>query len=315
MKYTHLTESERYHINLLYRDEFSISYIARSLGRSKSTISRDIKRNSGQRGYRHKQAQSKARLRRSIIPKQKLTPFAWHYIEHLLIHEQWSPEQIHGRLTALGWSGVPAPEHIYRYIYTHKTRLVKYLRGRKVYRKRYASGQQKRGKIPNRRDIDERPTIIETRERLGDFEGDTVIGKAHQGALLTLVERRSKFLIASPLQTKSAANTAQACAEALKHARAHSITFDNGLEFAKHAHISQQLRIDIYFAKPYHSWERGQNENTNGLLRQYFPKSTNLKHVTQEQVQYAVNQINNRPRKTLNWKTPTEVWSESIIRL
>lgn len=313
--YTHLTASERYHINLLTRDGFGPTYIARSLGRDKGTVSREIKRNSGQRGYRHKQAQIKAQERRAAIPKQQLNEFAWGYVEHLLAQEQWSPEQIHYGLTARGWADVPSAEHIYRHIYTHKTRLVKHLRGRKSYRKRYASGQQKRGKIPNRRDIDERPAIIETRERLGDMEGDTIIGKAHQGALLTVVERRSRYLFAAPLQAKTAASTAHACVEALQHARAHSITFDNGLEFAKHEHISQKLNVDIYFAKPYHSWERGQNENTNGLLRQYFPKSTNLKNVTNEQVQYAVKRLNNRPRKVLNWKTPADVWAQVNLRL
>jgi IS30 family transposase len=311
-KQSHLTAEERYTISALHRNKIGNNEIARQLGRDKGTISRELKRNKGLRGYRPKQAQAKATERRQILNKEKINWFGWGYVEYLLTEQQWSPEQINGRLTFLGWEDVPSVEHIYRHIYINLKAggtLVKSLRGRRKYRKRYASGHECRGKIPNRRDIEERDPVIETRTRLGDFEGDTVMGVKHQGAIVTLVDRKSRFLQACPLPNKSALGVSLACIALLRNKRPESITFDNGTEFSKHGLISYATKADIFFAKPYRSWERGTNENTNGLLRQYFPKKTPLNSVTDAQVQHAVSQLNQRPRKILGWKTPSEIWA------
>jgi transposase, IS30 family len=311
-KKSHLTAEERCIISALHRNEIGNNEIARQLNRDKGTISREINRNRGLRGYRTKQAQTKAIDRRSRVNKKKITVFGWCYIEYLLTVHKWSPEQIKGRLTHLGWEYVPSAGHIYRHIDINTKAggtLRDNLRGRRKYRRRYASGLENRGKIPNRRDIEERDPVIETRTRLGDFEGDTVMGAKHQGAIVTLVDRKSRFLQASPLPNKSSLGVSLACVGLLRDKRTESITFDNGTEFSKHALISCATRADIFFAKPYSSWQRGTNENTNGLLRQYFPKKMPLNAVTDEQVQYAVNQLNQRPRKILGWQTPSEVWS------
>lgn len=311
-KQSHLTAEERYTISALHRNKIGNNEIARQLGRDKGTISRELNRNEGLRGYRAKQAHTKACERRKKINKKEIGEFGWRYVEHLLTVYKWSPEQINGRLTYLGWDGVPSIEHIYRHVYLNLKAggtLRDSLRGRRKYRKRYASGLECRGKISNRRDIEERDSVIETRTRLGDFEGDTVMGVKHQGAIVTLVDRKSRFLQASPLPNKSALGVSLACIALLRDKRPESITFDNGTEFSKHGLISYATRADVFFAKPYRSWERGTNENTNGLLRQYFPKKTPLNAVTDAQVQHAVNQLNQRPRKILGWQTPCEVWA------
>ncbi|MEN9984313.1 MAG: hypothetical protein RI918_2282 [Pseudomonadota bacterium] len=312
-KYTHLSAEDRYQISALSRTAIGINEIARRLGRSGSSISRELDRNKGLRGYRPKQAHEKALVRRSAVDKQLITAFGWAYVEHLLRAEKWSPEQIHGRLTHLGWQDAPSPEHMYRHVYADLKaggNLRDCLRGRKKYRKRYRSGQECRGRMPNRRDIDERDPVIEKRERVGDFEGDTVMGAKHQGAIVTLVDRKSLLLQAKALPSKAAAGVAEACISLLAKKPVHTITFDNGTEFSQHEYMASSMRTDIYFAKPYSSWQRGRNENTNGLLRQYFPKKMPLHEVQDEAVQKAVAQLNSRPRKTLGWKTPDEVWAD-----
>lgn len=311
--YSHLTAEERNLISALKSNGVTRTAIAQQLKRSPSTISREIKRNSGQRGYRPKQAQQKAQSRRSQIDKQCISALGWLYVEHLLTEHQWSPAQIHGRLSHLGWDDVPSIEHIYRHIYTDLKAggtLCASLRGRRKYRKRYGSGRECRGRIPNRRDITERDPVIDARTRCGDFEGDTIMGAKHQGAIVTLVDRKSLLLQAAPLPNKSAAGVAQTCIALLGDKQPQSITFDNGTEFSQHERIAEHTRADVYFAKPYCSWQRARNENTNGLLRQYFPKSMPLHEVLYEQVQAAVKQLNQRPRKSLGWKTPLEVWAE-----
>lgn len=311
-KYTHLTAEERYLIYALKSNGVGINEIARQLGRAKSSISRELQRNKGLRGYRPKQANSTAIQRRSAIDKSLIRPFGWAYVEHLLTMEKWSPEQIHGRLTHLGWQGVPSPEHIYRHLYANLKAggdLCESLRGRRKYRKRYGSGRECRGRIPQRRDITERDPVIDARTRIGDFEGDTIMGAKHQGAIVTLVDRKSLFLQARALPNKTAAGVAHACISLLSDKGAHSITFDNGTEFSLHAHIAANTKADIYFAKPYCSWQRARNENTNGLLRQYFPKKMPLHALDDALVEQAVAQLNRRPRKTLGWKTPNESWA------
>lgn len=186
----------------------------------------------------------------------------------------------------------------------------------KKYRKRYGS-YDSRGQIKNRVSIDDRPQIVDDKERIGDWEGDTVIGKGRKSALLTLVERKTLYTMIFRLTGKQAALVAQTAVSGMKELAEtiHTITLDNGLEFAHHEQISVGLKTDIYFAHPYSSWERGINENTNGLIRQYFPKGTDFNQVTDEQVQHVMDRLNNRPRKTRGYKTPKELFMGQRVEL
>lgn len=308
--YTHLTQGQRYQISALLQVKTSISEIARTIGCHKSTISREIKRNRGGRGYRPKQANQLAKERK-VTNSVKITSFGWAYIEYLL-GQHYSPEQITGRLRLLKWQDVPSHETIYTYIYKDKRsggNLHKALRSQKTYRKRGLQGQDRRGSITGRVDITCRPSIIEERSRIGDYEGDTVVGKGHQGVLVTLVDRVTRETRIKALQNRKAKAVTQACLSMLKDEMPKSITFDNGKEFADHATMATGLDTDIYFAQPYHSWERGTNENTNGLIRQFLPKSMRLDNLSDELVKSIENSLNNRPRKVLGFRTPLEVKS------
>lgn len=314
MSYHHLSLTERHYIELERKAGKSMNQIGEALGRSQSSISRELKRNTGQRGYRHQQANRLAAERHAHKPKaMKLTAACKALIRHYL-EQDWSPEQIAGRLKQ---EGIVSLHHetIYQYILADQQaggQLYQRLRHQnKTYRKRYGSPRNRSG-IPNRVDIDERPETANQRERLGDWEADTIIGKQHKGAIVTLDERLSKLRLAAPLPGKKAGPVKQAIIACLQPFKAyvHTITYDNGKEFAQHEAVAETLECDHYFAKPYHSWERGQNENANGLLRQYFPKAMNLLEATQQQVLEAVHKLNTRPRKCLGFRTPVEVFME-----
>ena len=182
----------------------------------------------------------------------------------------------------------------------------------KTYRKRYGSAHNRTG-IPNRVGIEERPAVVNNRERVGDWEADTIIGKNHKGAIVTLDERKTKLRVAVPLPGKKAKAVKQAMVSSLKPLKkfVKTITYDNGKEFVEHEAVARALSCDSYFAAPYHSWERGQNENANGLLRQYFPKAMELNKVSEHEVIIAVDKLNSRPRKCLGYKTPYEAFKES----
>lgn len=310
--YTHLDQEQRYQISSLLKAGYQQNVIAAEVGVHKSTISREIKRNQGQRGYRPKQANAFAIERgKGSENATRIEASEWLLVKSCL-QEKLSPEQISGRLKLSGKLYI-SHESIYRYVYRDKNEggnLVQCLRGKKQYRKRYASGHERRGALKNRTSIDDRPKIVETKERIGDWEGDTVIGKNHKGTIVTLVDRHSRYALAAPLVSKHAAGVTQAIKTLLQphKDRCHTITFDNGKEFAEHELIATHLEAKVYFAHPYHSWERGVNENTNGLLRQYFPKGTDLRNVSVDEVSFALNQLNHRPRKCLHYKTPYEVF-------
>jgi IS30 family transposase len=242
----------------------------------------------------------------------QITLFGFKFIDHL-IRKDWSPEQINGRMKLKGWDDVPCVERIYQYIYQDKAKggdLYKHLRCQKKRRKRYASGQQRRGQIVDRRDIDERPAVVDQRSRFGDFEGDTVVGNKHKGVMLTVADRKTRLCIIRSHCNRKAPLIALSSIEALKNHHVETITYDNGKEFAKHQDVADALNADVYFAKPYASWQRGTNENMNGLIRQYLPKSVRLDEVTIEQTQYIEERLNNRPRKILGYQTPLEVLSK-----
>ena len=315
MSYQHLSLEERYYIEIALKEGTSINQTAKALGRPQGTISKEIQRNKGKRGYRHKQAHESSLMRcLEKVKATKLTPEICAKIKKYLVKEQWSPEQMSGR-----WKRQENIEihhkTIYRYIYEDKAKggnLHTYLRhDGKTYRKRN-HGLGKHIGIPDRVDIDERPEVANNRERLGDWEADTIIGKNHKGAVVTLDERVSKLRLAYPLARKKALSVKGAIVRLLSplNAWTKTITFDNGREFTEHMKVASALACKTYFAKPYHSWERGQNENANGLLRQYFPKAMELHNIAVNKVVEAIDKLNSRPRKCLDWKTPYEVFYE-----
>ena len=192
------------------------------------------------------------------------------------------------------------------------------LRCQKKRRKRYGS-YDRRGKLKNRVSIDERPAIVDTRQRLGDWEVDTIIGKGHRHAIVSLTERKSRLALLRKVERKTAQVVADAVIELLKSLpiRTHTITADNGKEFADHERIARDLRADVYFAHPYASWERATNENMNGLIRQYFPKKRNFATITEQEIEFVMERLNNRPRKCLGFKSPNQVFfnHSSVVAL
>ena len=314
MNAKHLNLAERYYIEIEHRKGTSQNQIGKSLNRSQGTISRELKRNTRLKGYRHKQAMNSTQERhKSKAKKVKLSEDIQRRIDHY-IEQDWSPEQIAGRFKKKNIISLHH-ETIYQHIYRDKEEggdLYTHLRCQgKRYRKRATTTRNLIG-IPNRVDIEERPEIANKRKRVGDWEADTIVGKKHQGAILTLDERKSKLRLAYPLLGRKAVYAKGAAILLLSRIKefVQTITFDNGREFTQHEKIAKALGCDTYFAKPYHSWERGQNENANGLLRQYFPKGTSLIGITVRQVLTAVDRLNNRPRKCLKYQTPYEVFKK-----
>ena len=307
--YTRLTEDERYQIYEGLVHGVSHRTIAKQLGRSHSSISREAVRNKGLRGYRPQQAQRLALQRQASKPKHiKLTPQMQDVIAKN-IQKDWSPEQVQGRLRSEGLP-IVCFTTIYSFIKQDKAAggdLYKHLRHRKPYKKRTGKAET-RGQIIGRISIDERPSIVNEKTRIGDWEADTVIGKGHQGVLVTLAERCSKRTLIASVPNKRADVVRDAIITLLRSERVHTITFDNGKEFAYHSEIKVALNSDNYFAHPYHSWERGLNENHNGLIRQYLPKGMKLNNISYEHIAAIQEKLNNRPRKTLGYKTPNEVY-------
>lgn len=316
--YHHVTREQRSQIYVLKAIPTPQNKIAEMIGVSPSSVCRELKRNTGQRGYRFKQADDMSRKRRSTISKipKKMNSELIALIEEKLDLD-WSPEQISGRLKRE--ECFISHESIYRHIREDKKcggDLYKKLRRKgKKYNKR-VSGKAGRGCIPNRVDIENRPAVVEEKSRIGDWEGDTIIGAEHQGAILSYVDRSSKFTILSKVANKTAELVLHASVEQFQ---AHglpvlTITYDNGKEFSHHEKIAQALNTQCYFAKPYHSWERGLNEHTNGLVRQYLPKKTSFKDVTHEQLQSIADKLNHRPRKCLNYLTPFEFLHRALSK-
>ena len=310
MNYTQLTREQRYQIYALIKGTHNQSQIAAIIGCHKSTISRELRRNCGAHGYYPNQAQQQARRRQGHSHGPRIPAATWRQVE-LLLGQQWSPEQINGRLQLEGRRTV-SPERIYLYIYADKRRggsLHRHLRSQKKQRKRYG-GYLRRGQIPNRTGIEQRPAIVASKRRFGDWEADTIIGARHQGAILSLVERKSKLTRLHKLASKAATEVKQTSIALLAPLveRVHTITVDNGKEFVQHEEITAALKAPIYFAHPHAAWERGLNENTNGLIRQYFPKKYDFARITNADVQLVAELLNNRPRKTLGYRTPNEVF-------
>lgn len=307
--YTHLTQEQRYQISALLKEKTPLTRIAQIVGVHKSTISRELRRNQGAHRYFAAQAQRLALDRRKDKAPARISKETWALVEDKL-RQKWSPEQIAGWLKAAGRPCV-SHERIYHHVSQDRERsgsLYSHLRHGTKRRSRY--GSYKRGSpIPNRVGIEERPAIVERRERLGDWEADTVIGKGRP-VLVTLVERRSRLLRVARVARRGSQEVEAAVLALLAPLaeRVHTITADNGSEFARHASISSSLEASFFFARPYASWQRGLNENTNGLIRQYFPKRFDFSQATDEDIKAVMDKLNNRPRKALGFKTPNEVF-------
>lgn len=315
--YQQLTYEQRCQIHALKASGDSNRSIARKLGVNSRTIDREIRRNSGQRGYRFKQAEAKAQQRRHQKTGRplKMTPELIALIEEKLTQYQWSPEQIAGWLKREHGRQIISHERIYQHIWADKKAggtLYTHLRRRaKKYMKRI-NGKTTRGQIIGRVGIENRPPIVETRSRTGDWEADTIVGKGHQGAIVSLVERKTRYTKLIKVERATAEAVQLAITTALLAFVVHSITFDNGKEFALHLLIAATLNTETFFARPYHSWERGTNENTNGLVRQYIPKKTDFATVSHEDVAKIEHLLNTRPRKCLGYNTPQRAYNQSL---
>ena len=307
--YTQLTREERYQISALKTAGQSKAQIAKVLGRHKSTIGREMARNRGLRGYRPKQADSLAVKRRQEKVSCRISHESWMRVEQLT-REYWSPEQVSLWLRQEESLHV-SPEWIYQYILRDKRTggdLYQYLRCQKQRKKRYGA-PDRRGQLKGRVSIDERPEVVNERSRIGDWEADTVIGKQGSAVLVTLVERKTRWSMIGKAPDRTAKKVRTVIVKRLLPlaSQVKTLTYDNGKEFALHQEIDKDLQSNGYFAHPYHSWERGLNENTNGLIRQFFPKGKDLSDVTDEEIQRVMDKLNNRPRKCLGFKTPNQV--------
>jgi IS30 family transposase len=316
--YKQLTSVQRYQISALKRMGHRRTEIAKEVEVHKSTIGRELRRNTGERGYRPKQADEKACERRAnAAHKKRISAETWEVVEEKL-RQDWSPEQVSG------WLGKRQEIRIsHEWIYQHVLAdlradgdLYTHLRQHGKRRKRYGK-YDRRGKLPNRVSIEERPQVVDQRERLGDWEIDTLVGKGQRGALVSLVDRKSRYTLLQPVTQRLADLVADATISVLRPFAdfVHTITGDNGKEFAEHVRIAEALKANFYFAHPYSAWERGTNENTNGLVRQYFPKKTDFSKVALSETKVAVDRLNQRPRKCLDFKTPFEVFFDQSVAL
>lgn len=308
--YKQLAQEQRYQIYALKKAGLYQTTIAKIVGVHKSTISREIKRNSGLRGYRPRQAQGFVNKRREKATNRRISQDTWDLVKSLL-REDWSPEQISGWLYNERNRSV-SHESIYQFVLKDKKQggnLYQHLRCKKKRKKRYGSSNY-RGQIPHRVSIDQRPVIVDNRSRIGDWELDTIIGKGHKQALVSITERKSRLTLLAKVKHKTAELVSLSINRLLGPiaSKVFTLTSDNGKEFAKHQEISKELNANFYFAHPYSSWERGLNENTNGLIRQYFPKKHDFTFIAEADISTVMNKLNNRPRKCLDFKTPNQVF-------
>ena len=315
MAYHQLTPQERYLISHLRKQGLCVAQIARQMKRHRSTIAREVSRNLSNSGvYRPSKAQEKTNGRRSRSRRNGHFSDAEYRLVAHYIRKQWSPEQVSGWLKKQGKLNI-SHETIYRYIWANKKRggdLWKHLRGSpKKRRKRYGA-YDSRGRIAEKRHISERPAEVETRRTLGHWEIDTVMGSPDKHCILTLVERKTGYILIGKLPNKTKEATEQRAVKLIRKHRqkVHTITSDHGTEFHSYRQIEQRTGVLFYFANPYHSWERGSNENANGLIRQYLPKKKSMKELTQQHCTHIAAKLNTRPRKRLDWKTPKECYEK-----
>lgn len=325
-KHSRLSYIERVEIYKLIALKHSLSHIARALGRNKSTISREVKHFTREKYHpysgEHRSVYSQSN-RRSGKTKLKQNPVLENYVLDKL-RMKWSPDQISVSLQKLYPKNQLmhiSHEAIYLYIYLHskkelKDMLIAELRQQRKYRGNLRRGSDKRTTIPDAVRIDERPEEVMGREIPGHWEGDLILGKERASAIGTLVERSTRTVILVHLKARDSRTVRLAFEKkfnALPQLMKKSMTYDNGVEMAQHKLFTKNTKVKVYFTHPYSPWERPTNENTNGLLRQYFPKGTDLSTISKERLQFVQDELNERPRKTLNYRTPMEVFNEFIL--
>lgn len=329
-RYTHLSIGEREDIMRVRREGRSVSDIARAIGRDKSTVSRELARNSFRsgRGPRYRastaQARHEGRRGRCVRPGPPGDPSPRSLVQAKILEEAWSPQQVAGRI-ALETGGRPVScATIYR---ATRDRLLdtpelagtsRGLAGRPGHRgkrRRRAGEPDRRGRIVVAHDIGERPAAAGARERLGGREGDTVAGRQGGPCLVTSVDRKSGYLVGGKAARRAAAEAGDVMAGSLRGERLETVCPDRGTEFAPRAEVTARLGVESCFALPHHPWQRGTNENTNGLLREWFPKGCDLSAVTDEEVREAYDRLNRRPRRRLGYRTPFEVYHGTTLHL
>ena len=321
MQYRRLTHEERYQLDVLLRSGLSTRAIARMMDRSPSTVSRELGRASNRRDYSPEKAQRAAKQRSlgRYDSRRKIQGEVERYVR-TRIQLDWSPEQISGRMRRTGHLSWVSHQTIYRFLERNRQtqgELWKHLRILRRQRKDRKKPNWKPASrlYPQRTYLKDRPKIVEERTRLGDYERDSVLGKFNGPFLLTLVDRTSRRVKLAWIETKSASLIHKATVRKLRHEPLKTITNDNGTEFARHKQTAQALRIQIYFSHAYRSWERGTNENTNGLIRQYFPRRSAIEN--SNKIHKVEKMLNARPRKCLGFQTPDEVHEKlksSVLR-
>lgn len=317
MKYRQLSSEERYMLAALRRQGLNQAQIARSLGRHRSTVCREVSRNSTRADgrYRAFTAQERTNGRRSRSRRNmRFSPQDFALVDDLLCR-QWSPEQVSGHLARHEQLSI-SHETIYRHIWRDKRaggQLYTHLRGAcKRRRKRYGS-YDSRGRLADKRLISDRPAEVEMRKRVGHWEADTVMGTGSKDCILTLVERKSGLVLIGKLRDRMANSLSRRIVRLIQpHAgKCETVTTDNGTEFHDYRPVEKLTGAMFYFARPYHSWERGSNENANGLIRQYLPKGASMAGLSQQQCNAIARQLNTKPRKRLGFRTPLECYRES----
>jgi IS30 family transposase len=310
MSYQQLTEGRRYQISVLLDQGISIALIAKAINCHRATVYRELKRCNVQQGYCPDSAQNNACKMRRNSAKYTLPNTKINFVRFLLQHD-WSPEQISQVLS--GMNQAVSHEWIYRFVARNKRQGGKLYRHLRQGHKRSRRGKKEKAQaIKNGTSIESRPAIVVTRERFGDWEIDTVLGKHGTGSIVTILERKTHFYLIKKVASKSAEDVTKATIELLMPFKqyVHTITADNGREFAHHEVIAKSLDAAFYFAHPYSSWERGANENANGLLRQYVKKGSDLRTVSDDIILFAQNRINYRPKKCLKFKQPAVVFKQ-----
>lgn len=317
----HLTAADRGKIEILLQEKYTNKQIARKLGRDPSTIGREIKKGmDGWGNYQARVAQAAYDINRS---RCKQLPKLDHPANFRLrsrivdcLQKGWDPSMIAGRLAGEGFTLVVCAETIYVWIYTNAwaiaEKLYQYLRQGKKRRTKQTGRKSHRSHIPNRVSIHDRPAVVSERVRVGDWEGDSVV-YTYKHAINTVNERLSSLVAFTKLTRKTAPLTAEAVITKLRGQIAHTITFDNGSEFTLHGLITEALGTKVYFADPYSSWQRGASENSNRQLRAYLPKRSDIRDLTQEDLDDIAWELNNKPRRRLGWHTPQEVYDWLVL--